>query len=149
MTTQSRLKGQEISIRVVQDATTVDTLDSIGSFNEEVALEIKEDGFLGEPVNRFDEILNGFSGDFEMQLTNAAWVRWQQAIIDRATRRRPALKFNVVRTDFYASGDSSIFTYKDVKWGAQPTSLGSRGDYVKVKASFKCSERAVQTNALP
>jgi hypothetical protein len=149
MTTQSRLKGQEVSIRVVQDATTVDTLDSISSMNDEVALEIKEDGFLGEPVNRFDEILNGYGGDFEMQLTNANWTRWQQAIIDRATRRKPSLKFNIVRTDFYASGDSSIFTYKDVKWGSMPTTIGARGDFVKVKASFKCSERSVQTNALP
>jgi len=149
MSTQPRLKGQEISVRVLQDGRLLTSLDSIGSFNENVDLEMKQDGFLGEPTNRFDEVLNGFGGDFEMQTTSSGWMAWQLAVIDRATRRTPGTVFNVIRTDLYANGDSIIYTYADVKWGAQPTSVGSRGDFVKVKASFGCSERPVQVNQLP
>jgi hypothetical protein len=143
-----RLKGQEVSIRVLLGAALFASIDSVGSANEEVDLEIKSDGFLGEPVNRFDEILNGYGGDFEMQTTNSAWIQLQQAIIARATRTTPGLTFNVVRLDLYENGDSNVFTYQDVKWGAMPTSIGSRGDYVKVKANFKTSTRSVQTNQL-
>lgn len=149
MATQPRLKGQEISVRVLQDGQVIRTLDSISSFNDTVALEIKEDGFLGEPTNRFDEILNGFGGDFEAQTTNANFIDLQLAVIERATRRTPGITFNVVRVDLYPNGDSAIFTYVDVRWGEQPTSIGSRGDYVKFKASFKCSERPVLNNSLP
>ncbi len=149
MSTSQRLKGQEISVRVLTDGKLVKSIDSIASFNEEVDLEIKSDGFLGESVNRFDEILNGYGGDFEMQLTSSAFIDFQEAIIARATRRTPNTVFNVVRTDLYPSGDSAIFTYKNVFWGGQPTSIGARGEYVKAKANFKCGERAVQQNALP
>jgi hypothetical protein len=149
MAAANRIKGQEISIRIIQDGSTVSTIDSISTFNEEVALELKEDGFLGEGANRFDEVFNGYGGDFEMQTTNANWVKLQTAIIDRAQRKTPNVTFNVVRTDLYPNGDSNVFTYQDVKWGGMPTSVGSRGDFAKVKGQFKCSERAIQTNALP
>lgn len=141
-----RLKGQEISIRVTQQGTIVDSFTSFSSFNEEVDLEIKGDGFLGEGVNRFDEILNGYGGDFEMQLTTSAWMKFQQNVIARATRTQPDLVFNVIRTDFFPNGESLIVTYLDVKWGGMPTSVGSRGDYAKVKGQFKCSDRSEQFN---
>lgn len=143
-----RLKGQEISIRVTENGVVTDTLDSITTFNDEMKLETKEDGFLGEKVNRFDEVLNGYGGDFEMQTARASWIRFQQAIADRATRRKPNTVFNVIRTDLFANGSSLVFTYADVKWGAQPTTVGGRGEFVKVKASFVCSERHVIENAI-
>jgi hypothetical protein len=144
-----RLKGQEVSIRVVNAGNVVAEIDSVSNFNDSTALEIKEDGFLGEVVNRFDEILNGFGGDLEIHLTKANWIALQQSIIDRAQRLTPEVVFNVVRTDLYPNGDSIIFTYADVHWGDQGTSIGSRGDFVKVKLNFKCSERPYKVNALP
>lgn len=145
-----RLKGQEVSIRVLQSGNVLQSIDSVSSFNEEVDLEIKSDGFLGEPVNRFDEVLNGYGGDFEMQTTNSNWIRLQQAIIARAQRTPGSIAttFNVIRTDLYENGDSNVFAYVDVKWGGMPTTIGARGEYVKVKGSFKCSNRGVQTNQL-
>lgn len=149
MTTQLRLRGQEVSVRVLQDGNVINTIDSISSFNETVALEIKEDGFLGEGTNRFDEILNGFGGDFEAQTTSSNFIQLQLAVIEKATRRRPGLTFNVVRVDLYPNGDSSVFTYVDVHWGEQPVTIGGRAEYVKYKASFKCSDRPVLINSLP
>ena len=148
MATAQRLKGQEVKIAITQGGAVVNEINSIGSFNDSTDLELKEDGFLGEPVNRFDEVLNGFGGDFEIQMNTANWVLLQQAIIARARRDTPATQFNIIRTDFYANGETSIFSYLDVKWGAQPTTIGSRGDFVKVRMEFRCSERGVQTNAL-
>lgn len=144
-----RIKGQEISVRIVQAGVVQTQLDSIMNFNEEVALELKEQGYLGEFSNRFDEIFNGFGGDFEMHCTNANWNTWQQAVIARAQRVDPTIQFNVVRTDFFPDGSSNIYTYADVSWGAMPAQIGGRGDYLKVKGQFKCSERPVASNALP
>lgn len=144
-----RLKGQEVSIRVVQNGTLIASLDSIASFNEEMKSEIKEDGFLGEGTNRFDDIHNGYGGDFEFQFRRPDWVTFQLAVQARQTRRQPNLVFNVVRTDLHADGTSNVFTYKDAKWGPMSASIGSRADFVKGKAQFACSERAVKQNALP
>lgn len=144
-----RLKGQEVSIRVINSGQVIAAIDSVSSFNEEIALEIKEAGYLGEFVNRFTEILNGFGGDCEINLTSATADALDQAIINRATRVTPQLVFNIVRTDFYPNGNSNIYTYTNVAFGAIPTTIGARGDFVKKKFQFKCSERPVATNALP
>lgn len=144
-----RLKGQEVSIRVIEAGNVVTTIDAISVFNEQVALELKEQGYLGETVNRFDELLNGFGGDFEFHVNRADWHSLVESILERATREVPDRTFNVVRTDFYPNGDSAIFTYQDVKWGPIPTSVASRGDYVKPRMEFRCEERPVKVNALP
>lgn len=146
--TQQRLKGQEVRIVVNLNGATLSTIDSVGSFGDTTEFEIKSDGFLGEPVNRFDEILNGYGGDFEIQVTTSLWIVLQQAVRDRATRVQPGYVFNVIRTELFPSGDSLIITYVDVHWGEQPTTIGGRGEYVKIKASFKCSERDEQLNQL-
>ena len=144
-----RLKGQEISVRVIQAGNVITQIDAIMSFNDTVALELKEAGYLGETVNRFDEIFNGFGGDFEFHVTRADWELLVSSILDKAQRVNPLLLFNVVRTDFFPNGDTNIYTYEDVSWGAIPSSIPSRGDYMKPRMEFKCSQRPVQTNQLP
>lgn len=144
-----RLKGQEVSVRIVNAGVVVTEIDSVANLNETTMLEIKEAGYLGETTNRFDEILNGFGGDMEINLTRANWIALELAIIARARRDTPDVKFNVVVTDFFPNGESLIKTYMDVSWGEIPKSVPGRGDYVKPKLQFKCSERAAVANALP
>jgi hypothetical protein len=149
MTIDLRLKGQEVSFRAIRGGVVVDSIDSVTSFDEDVMMEIKQDGFLGELVNRFDAIFNGFGGNFEFHVHNNLWVGFQRGIIDKAQRLTPDTVYNCIRTDFYPNGDNTIYTYRDVQWGAMPTTVASRGDYVKVKGSFNCSERPEQVNNLP
>ncbi len=148
MPVNQRIKGQEIRVAISQDGAAIAAIDSVGTLGDETAFDLKEDGFLGEPINRFDEILNGYGGDFEMQVTTSAWMVFQQAVRDRATRVTPGTVFNVVRTDLFPNGESLVITYGDVHWGAQPTTVGGRGEFVKIKATFKCSERSEQLNQL-
>jgi hypothetical protein len=148
MGADARLKGQEVSIRVIQAGTTVKELDSIASFNDNTVFEIKEDGFLGESVNRFDTTLSGYGGDFEFQTTGSKYWNLILAIEKKATREDPTLIFNVVRTDFYANGQSAVITYSDVSWGAFPTNVPKRDDFVKIKAEFKTSKRTIQIDAV-
>lgn len=144
-----RLKGQEVSVRIIQDSVTIQEIDSVANLNETTALEIKEAGYLGETVNRFDEILNGFGGDMEINVTRANWISLELAVIARARRETPGVVFNVVVTDLFPNGETLIKVYRDVAWGEMPKSVPGRGDYVKPKLQFKCSERAATVNALP
>lgn len=146
---ERRLLGQEISVRVIQGGNLVDQIDAVGSFNDNTDLEIKQDGFLGESADRFDQVLHGHSGDFEFQPTNAGWHRLKQAIIDKATRRVPDLVFNVVVAELYANSDNAVITYPDVSWGPIPKNVSSRTDFVKVKLEFKSTDAPVDINALP
>lgn len=149
MTTQApgalRLKGQEVSVRVLSGdpPEPIATLTSISTFNDDTTIKLLEDGFLGEVAMRYDEILDGYGGDFEMQVTTSGWVSWLQAIEARATRQDPTIVFNVVRTDLFPDGTSLIWVYEDVKWDAIPQKIGSREDRVKVTGKFKCSQRGI------
>lgn len=146
---QQRIKGQEVSVRVVTDGVVDLTIDTVSNLNEQTNLRLLEQGYLGEIVNRFDEILDGFGGDMEINVTRAAWIQLELAIVSRAQRKTPFTVFNVIVTDLYPNGESTVKVYQDVKWGELPKSIASRGDYVKPKLQFKCSERAVTVNALP
>lgn len=144
-----RLKGQEVSIKVVSDGVLEAEVNTVATYNDTVKAQIKEQGYLGEVVNRFDDIHDGFGGDMEIHLTNAAWHFFEERVIARQQRRRPGLVFNVVRTDIFPNGSTAVKVYKDVAWGEMPSNVSARGDYVKVKLQFGCSERPLKVNALP
>lgn len=139
-----RLRGQEVEVRIFTDGVLEDTLTLQSSFEETFKLEKKEDGFLGETSNRYDHIFNGIDGKVELQVNSADWMRFQNAIKAQAQRRTPATQINMVRTDFYASGQTAIITYSDCKFGPSPTSVAGRGEFVKVSLDFSCSERSEQ-----
>lgn len=149
MSDELRLKGQEISIRVVQAGNVIETIDSVMNFDDSVDIEVRQDGFLGETTDRFDDVYKGHTGNFEIQVRRASWYRFVEAVIDKTTRRTPDVVFNVVRTDLYPNGDTMVKTYTDVHWGAIPTTVASKDDFVKAKLTFKCSTAPVDINALP
>lgn len=146
---EARLKGQECEIRITRAGSVEASIAAIGNFNDQVMLETKQDGFLGELEDRFDDVFHGYSFDLEFQVSNAQWIDFQTAMIERSQRLTPDVVFNVIRTDFYSNGDTLILTYMDVKFGPQPSNIPSRADFVKIKLEGKCSKRTVQKNALP
>lgn len=147
MSGEQTLEGQETTIRCVSDGDLVAELKFFTSFNDTVEQEIKENGYLGEPFMRYTDIFNGYAGDFEFHVNTASWIAWDAALTARAQRKTPGTTFEVVRVDQFSDGTNVTYTYKDPAWGQRPTSIGSRADKVKVKASFKCSERDATPNA--
>jgi hypothetical protein len=145
---EQRLLGQDVTVRLVRDGTVVTTITAIGSFSDSVELEIKQEEFLGRATSDFSDVFSGYKGDLEFQTAQAGWTDFVDAQVARATRADPGIVFNVVRTDLYASGDSSIFVYKDVAWGADASTIGARKDFAKIKLSFACSERDTIKNQL-
>jgi hypothetical protein len=138
--TEKRLRGQEVQISIVEDGTLSDAFTAIATFNDTMKLEKKEDGFLGETSNRYDQIFNGYDGSFEMQLSNQKWMSFQSVLKAKARRENPNLQINIVRVDFYANGDTPSRTYVDCSFGAEPTAIATRADFVKVTVDFSCSD---------
>jgi hypothetical protein len=149
MAAEQRIKGQEIEIRVLSGTSVVSSLKSISSINHSTVLELKEDGYIGERQNRYDEIFNGYKGDFENQPSDASYHNFEDLVVARARRDRPELVFNIIITEFFPNGSTAVITYSDVKWGGMDGSVGARADYKKDKYSFATETRSVQVNALP
>ena len=148
MANDLRLKGQETSVQVVQDGQLVASISAVSSFSDKIALEVLEEGFLGEAVNRFDEVLNGFGGQFEFQHSDPEWINFENAIVARATREQPNSVFNIVRTLFYANGQTAVVSYRDVRFGELAGTTGGRKEYDKVTVPWQCGARSTQINAL-
>jgi hypothetical protein len=143
-----RLRGEEIQIRVISGSNVVTSLTSISNFTDTMLLEIKQDGFIGENFDRFDDIFSGYKGGFEMQPNTSEWYDFQERVRQRATREDPTLVFNIIKTMFFANGQTVIITFKDVKWGEIDDSTGGRKEYAKVKWSWSCSERDLHNSGL-
>lgn len=140
----TRIRGQEISVLIVRDGALETTLDNIMSFNMEIETEIKSQGYLGEKTNRKDDIFNGVKGDFELHLHTQDWFTFVDAVVNRAQRNTPDVTFNISGVFNFPNGQTPTLLIPDVKWGAIPHTVGSRGDYVKIKLSFEADTYTVQ-----
>jgi hypothetical protein len=145
---EQRLLGQDVTVKLVRDGTVVSEITAIGSFDESMEQEIKEEHFLGRLAADYSDVFNGYKGNLEFQTDHAAWVSFLTAMQARAQRSDPGIVFNVVRTDLYPNGESNVFVYQDVAWGAAGTALAGRKDFKKVKLTFACSDRQATTNQL-
>ena len=148
MSDNLRIKGQEISVRVVAAGALVASIDSVATMNDNDVLNLVNQGFLGETANRWDETFDGTTADFEIQLTKADAHDLDDQIKSKAKRETPDLVFNIVRTELYADGSSMIWTYPDVHWGGIGTTIASRGDYLKKKYNIGCSGKVPQKNGV-
>ncbi len=135
-----RLKGQEVSVQVVVGGQLSDAFTAVASFNDTAKFDKKEDGFLGETTNRYDETFNGFDGSLEMQVSSQKWMEFQALIKARAKREQPDLIINLVRVDFYANGDTPTRTYQDCSFGPMPSNVPDRGGFVTVSLDFSCGD---------
>ena len=145
---EQKLLGQDVTVRVVQDGTVVSEIVAIGSFDDSMETEIKEENYLGNAAAEYSDVFNGYKGNLEFQSARSGWTEFTEAIRARATRSNPGVVFNVVRSDTYANGDSAVFVYKDVAWGPQASAIAGRKEFAKHKLTFACSTRTVVRNQL-
>lgn len=138
-----RIKGQEAEILLVIDGETQNTITDVRSFEVAVKLELKEEGYIGEKTNRYDEIFNGMRGRMELHFENEDIFGLFQSIVDRAKRRTPGTQVNVKVTLNFPNGDRPRVLLSNVFFGEIPMAFGSRGDYGTVSLEFACEDFSV------
>jgi hypothetical protein len=146
MSSAQRLKGQEVSVIYVRGGVLEDTLTDTKDFEFEPKLELKEQGYLGEKTNRYDEIFNGAKFTGTLHLHTQDFFTFQNAIIARAQRQTPDVVFNISAVMNFPNGDTPTVLLPDVKFGENPTKIGSRGDYVEVRVTGACSDYDASTS---
>jgi hypothetical protein len=138
--TSQRIKGQEISVLITEDDVLQANLVDTQNFNDEDMLEVLSHGYLGEKTERKDEVYKGKKFDLEMHLHDGDWFDFKQAIKDRAQRIRPNLVFNITVVWTFPNGQTRVVAYPNVHFGAIPTAISTRNDYVKVKLQGECED---------
>lgn len=135
-----RIRGQEVSILIILDGTTLDTLTAIKSFEFTFQQEIKNEGYLGETAERVDSIYKAIKGQLELHTSDKAAFVFAKAIIDKAQRRTPNVRVNIKCTFNYSNGDRVRATIPDVEFGDIPFNVANRTDYVSTRLDFAASE---------
>ena len=135
-----RIKGQEVEVILVVDGKAQDTITDVRSFEIGLKTELKEEGYLGEKTNRYDEIFNGVRGRMELNFENQDVFSLFTAVLDRAKRRTPGTQINVKATLNFPNGDRPRVLIPNVFFGEIPMNFGSRGDYGTVGLEFAAED---------
>ena len=137
-----RIKGQEVEVNVVVDGK-VQTFTDIQSFEMMSVTETKEEGYLGEKGNRYDEFYKGYTGNFKMHNSDGSVFTFLQAVKDRAQRRTPGTTINIKATLNFPSGDRARVLLSDAFFDEAGVAFGSRDAYGETSFSFKGSDYRV------
>lgn len=135
-----RIKGQEVEVLLIVDGTVQETITDVRSFEVALKLEIKEEGYLGEKTNRYDEIFNGVRGRLELHIENDDIFDLMRSIVDRAKRRSPGTQINVKATLNFPNGDRPRVLVSNAFFGEIPLNFASRGDYGTVSLEFQAED---------
>jgi len=139
----ARLKGQEVECLLVVDGVAQNSITDIRSFEVAAKTEIKEEGYLGEKTNRYDEIFNGVRGRIEFHYENQDVFDLLTSILDRAKRRTPGTQINIKATLNFPNGDRPRVLINDAFFGEIPFNFASRGDYGTFALEFAAQDLTV------
>jgi hypothetical protein len=139
-----RIKGQEVELNVTRGGALEDSLTDIRSFDLELQYDLKQEGYLGQTTDMYDDVFKGVKFNMELHLHTQEWLTFLKALEDRSRRVTPDVVFSITGTFSFPNGDTPILTLNDVKFANVPHNVPSRGDYVSVKLSGGCSELDVQ-----
>lgn len=145
-TLSQRVKGQETTVLWVRGGNLETSLVDNQDFEFSPKLEIKEQGYLGEKTNRHDEIYNGVKFNGTMHIHTQDFFNFQQAIVKRAKRQTPDVQFNITDVLDFPNGQTPSITVPDAKFGEQPVTTRSRGDYVTVKVQGAADDYLLTTS---
>jgi len=135
----SRIKGQEVEIRLVVDGVIQGTLTDIRSFDVTPKFEKLEEQYLGETFKRYDEIFNGVDFSMELHIEDSTVLAFMKKILERATRRVPGTKVNIKAKLNFANGQTPIVLLNDCFFEDVPLNFGGRSEYGQVTISGSCS----------
>lgn len=137
---QQRIKGQEVSVLVSVGAVPELSITDITNFNASIKVETKQQGFLGEFSDRVDMVYMVTGFDFEIHLHTQDYLKFAQAIKNKAQRLTPDVIFNITVVLQFPNGETPTVLLPDVAFGELPLNVPARADYVKSKVQGLVSD---------
>lgn len=135
-----RIKGSEVAVVITSEDGVERSIDAVGSIEMTVQIELLTEGYLGEASNRRDDIFNGVEGSLELHLERGQFFQLIEKIKDRASRRTPGARFDLVAIFAFPNGDRVRGVVPDVYFGEIPVNTGGRGEYVTSTINWGASD---------
>jgi hypothetical protein len=135
-----RIKGQEVEVILVVNNVPQATITDVKNFEATLKFEKKQEGYLGETSDRYDEVFMGIDGGAEFHFENQDLFTLFQSISDRARRRQPGTQVNVKATLSFPNGQRKRAIFPNVFFGNIPITFGGRTEYGNFKLDFSGSD---------
>lgn len=138
MAIAQRIKGQEVSIEILENGVPTDSFSDVRSFTVTPKLDKKEEEYLGETTKRYDEVFNGVDFDIEFNFHDRRVLDFITTITDRAIRRdilSASTVVNIKARMYFPNGDTPMVVLQNCYFSDIPVGFGSRSDYGTIKLS--------------
>ena len=135
-----RVRGQEVSVQVVQNGKIVAELTDVKSFDVEFQMDVMKEGYLGEFTDRRDDMFKGISGKIEFHIENNAPFDFINAIVQRSQSRVKGTQFNVQSTINLPNGQVKRLLVYDIFFSSIPVNVSGRSDYVTYSLPYEAAE---------
>jgi hypothetical protein len=135
-----RVRGQEVSVQVVQDGKIVAELNDVKSFDVEFQMDVMKEGYLGEFTDRRDDMFKGISGKIEFHIENNAPFDFINAVVQRSQSRVKGTQFNVQSTVNLPNGQVKRLLVNDIFFSSIPVNVSGRSDYVTYSLPYEAAE---------
>lgn len=147
--TETRIRGQEVVIRIAQGNAPVANVTAIKEFTAQFDLATIEQGYLGETTMRKDDIFNGISGSFTIDAESQDLFTFIRTLQLRA-QRDPSTPVQTTRINAtgrftFPNGQTPRLIVQDMKFDAIPISVPSRDAYVNAAFSYKAENARIIT----
>lgn len=144
---ETRIRGQEVSLRLTRNNSPERTITAFRSFTLQYDLEKLSEGYLGETTKRQDEIFNGGSGNFELDPESQDLFVLIDFIKQRAQRRLPVntSKVNATARFSFPDGTTPRLVLSDMKFGSIPINVAGRESYVSSTFDYSVSDITLLT----
>jgi hypothetical protein len=135
-----RVRGQEVSVQVVQNGKIVAELTDVKSFDVEFQMDVMKEGYLGEFTDRRDDMFKGISGKIEFHIENNAPFDFINAVVQRSQSRVKGTQFNVQSTVNLPNGQVKRLLVNDIFFSSIPVNVSGRSDYVTYSLPYEAAE---------
>ena len=135
-----RVRGQEVSVQVVQNGKIVAELTDVKSFDVEFQMDVMKEGYLGEFTDRRDDMFKGISGKIEFHIENNGPFDFINAIVQRSQSRVKGTQFNVQSTINLPNGQVKRLLVNDIFFSSVPVNVSGRSDYVTYSLPYEAAE---------
>lgn len=136
---ETRIRGQEVVMRLTRGGNTESTLTAIKDFTCTFDFQTLEEGYLGETNKRFDMIVNGCSGSFTIDLESPDHFTFLAFLTDVASRRVDPnqQQVNAVTRYQFSNGAVGRLSISNMVFDPIALAAPARDAYVNASYSYK------------
>lgn len=138
-----RLIGQDCLFGITYNGALT-TLGVVMSSSFSVDTKILTEGYLGETVNRFSDVLEGYSFKVKLHLDSEEALIIANAVAARAQAQDPSVKFNATMRATFSGGQSGTAStprviFSDLFFDPTNFNIPKKDEFVDVEFTSKTS----------